>query len=276
MSSAADNGGPIFTDGPLHWRNGTLYTTSTSANVRTAFTVAFAVLTGLTALVGALFLKRRNQRQLLKDEHRVIKLNHLTSWMTVTEIARYWWQTKHLPAGGYAFIMLAVGAFELTSHIFVSRFILASSFPGQCEYTSGIYDTSITLPTYPLSQLAPANIAISAQIYNSANGGPDGIYNVAVQNEAYYVQTGDSDYLGAWNCVPEQNTQTYPQSTNFTSIYYDLLNKTLLFPAAAADYEYHFLANSSTEGYFVWTASVDADTRQVWDVKAAFSTQVVQ
>ena len=277
MSFAADGRvGPFTVGGNIHWRNGVLYTTSTSANVRTGFTVAFAVLTALTALVGALFLKRRNQRQLLKDEHRTIKLNHLASWMTVTEIARYWWKTKHLPAGGYAWIMLAVGAFELTSHIFVSRFILASGYPGQCDYTAGIWDTNISFPNFPLSQLAPANIAVSAQIYNTANGAPNGIYNVAVQNETFFVGQNDTDYLGAWNCTTEGSNQTYPQSTNYTDIYRDLLKKNLLFEAAGYDYEYHFVANRSTEGVFIWTASVGSDTREVWDVKAAFSTEVVQ
>ena len=268
--------GLLVPGGAIHWQDGILYTTSTSANVRTGFTVAFAVLTALTGLVGALFLKRRNQRQLLKDEHRTIKLNHLASWMTVTEIARYWWRTRHLPAGGYAWIMLAVGAFELTSHIFVSRFILASSYPDQCDYTSGIWDTNISLPNYPLSQLAPANIAISAQIYNTANGAHDGIYNVAVQNETFYVGHNDTDYLGAWSCSDQNNTQIYPQTENYTDIHQDLLHKKLLFDAASDVYEYHLIANQSTEGIFIWTASEDRDTRKVWDVKAAFSTQVVQ
>ena len=263
--------------GRAHFVGTTFYTTSTSANVRTGFTIAFAVLTALTALIGALYLKRRNQRQLLRDERRTIALNHLASWMTVTEIARYWWKTRKLPAGGYAWIMLAVGAFELTSHIFVSRFILADFLPDFCEYTSGIYDTSITIPTYPQSQLAPANIAISAQIYNTAKGGLNGVYQIAVQNETFYVGQNDQTFFGAWNCTTQPGNQTYPQSTNQSTIFDDLVKKGVLFSTNTGYiYEYHYLSNLSTEGIFMWTASEEADVRKPWDVKAAYSTLVTQ
>ena len=270
--------GKYLLGGHAHWVGSTLYVTTSSANVRTAFTIAFAVLTALTALVGALYLKRRNQRQLLKNEQRTVALHHLSSWMTVTEIARYWWKTRKLPAGGYAWIMLAVGAFELTSHIFVSRFILASALGGdRCSYSSGIYDTNITLPTFPLSQLAPANIAIEAQNYNNAKHGPNGVYNVAISNETFFVDASEKDYLGAWFCTAQEGNQTYPQSTNQTTIFDDLVKKDILFSTDTGFiYEYHFLANDSTQAIFMWTASEESDTRKAWDVKAAYSTRVIQ
>ena len=262
------NGGMIF-DG------GTLYTPIISKNVRTAFTVSFAVLSALIGLLGALYIRRRNQRLLLKHESRTIPLNHLSSWMTVTELLRYYYKTRKLPAGGYAWFMLAVGAFELTAHVFTSQYINASTQQSTCLFDQGIFDIGITRPITPQSQLAPANIAINAQIYNAINGGDIGIYSPAANYESFSVLRESDAFVGSWECADANDPQTYPEATNYTLIEADLISKGYLFNTSAA-YELYFAANLSTESVFMWSSSVDSDTREPWDVKAAFSTNVIQ
>ena len=262
------NGGTIF-------QGGTLYTAVVSRNVRTVFTLAFSVLTALIALLGALYIRRRNQRILLRHESRTIPLHHLSSWMTVTELLRYYYKTRKLPAGGYAWLMLAVGAFELTAHIFTNQYINTSKRQSFCLLDQGIYDVGIEETLTPQSQLAPANIAISAQIYNAINGGDIGIYSPAVANETYSVLRTSEDYLGSWVCTDVNDPQTYPQGMNYTLIEADLIQKGNLFETAA-EYNLVYARNESTVDIFMWSSSVDSNTREPWDVKAAFSTSVIQ
>ena len=265
----------LYHNGGMIFEGGTLYTGITSNNVRTAFTLAFAVLTALIALIGALYIRRRNQRLLLRHESRTIPLNHLSSWMTVTELLRYYYKTRSLPAGGYAWLMLAVGAFELTAHVFVSQYINQSTRQSTCLFDQGIYDTGLNQVLIPQSQLAPANIAINAQIYNAINGGDIGIYSPAVANETYSVLQTSKDFVGTWECKDINDPQTYPQGENYTLIEADLIQKGNLFNTSE-EYSLVYAINQSTADIFMWSSSVDSDTREPWDVKAAFSTNVIQ
>ena len=264
-----------YLNGTMFFEGGTLYTTVVSKNVRTAFTLAFSVLAALIGLIGALYIRRRNQRLLLRNEFRTIPLNHLSSWMTVTELLRYFYKTRKLPAGGYGLLMLAVGAFELTSHVFVSQYINTSSRQTSCIFDRGIRDVGITLPLVPQSSLAPATIALNTQIYNILNGGNLGIYNPAVNTETFSVSQSSPNFVGTWVCEDVNDPQTYSQALNYTVIANDLESRGNLFETRN-EYDFGFTGNSSTDGIFAWSASVDSDTQEPWDVKAAFSTSVVQ
>ena len=269
-----------YLNGKMFFDGGTLYTTVISRNVRTAFTLAFAVLAALIGLIGGLYIRRRNQRLLLRNDLRTIPLNHLSSWMTVTELLRYFYKTRKLPAGGYAWLMLAVGAFELTSHVFVSQYINTSARQTLCRFDRGIYETRLVDSITPQSQLAPANIAINAQIYNVLNGGDIGIYSPVVSNEAFSVLRSSSSFMGSWECTDVNDPRTYPESTNYTLIQKDLISNGNLYENSRFDdseqYGLIFHVNSSTEATFMWSASLDSNTREPWDVKAAFSTSVIQ
>ncbi|MCJ1310113.1 hypothetical protein MMC25_003774 [Agyrium rufum] len=235
----------------------------------------------LIGLFGALFLKRRNQRVLLKSMNHSLQIYELSSWMNFPQVVLYWFKTRKFPAGYYGVLMLVVGGFGLTSHIFVSRFVLAGALEASCFTQVGIvvYNQTV-IPAHeilPNAGLGAANIAITAQQMSMINAGPStrGIYQYAVDHPSFFGKVGSINNLGSWHCLDVLDDRVYPQSMNQTDIYQAQLKAGLLYPAAHSFYEYSYL-NHSTLALFLWSTSVatTAQNQVPWKVKFGYTTDL--
>src|SRR5271170_1926857 len=90
------------------WQDGNLFTSLDTASTRNILTTVFVVLNFAVGFVGAFYLKRRNQHKLngTQKSDRKVPINYLTSWLSLSGILTYTWNTYQLPGGHYGLLML--------------------------------------------------------------------------------------------------------------------------------------------------------------------------
>jgi hypothetical protein len=85
------------------WQDGNLFTSLNTASTRNILTTVFVVLNFAVGFVGAFFLIRRNRHVLnsTQKSDRAVPINYLTSWLPLSGILTYTWNTYQLPGGYY-------------------------------------------------------------------------------------------------------------------------------------------------------------------------------
>ena len=250
----------------------TYYTPVNSKDIRNIFTVTFIVLQWLVGFSGAALLKRRNQASLLKENPKAVPLSHLSSWLSDVETLKYLWQTRRLPGGRYGLLMLLTGAFALTSHIFVGRYINTISIPGRCDFNSGVVvQPPFTNPNVPQSQWPAANVAFDAYLNsNYSNGGLGGVYYRS--NTDTNFTAAESDVIGGWVCSANGPNQTYLTNSTGRHVIEDLQSKGFLYNASL-DYVQRVHVNGPASAdlgdLMILSANISNTTRQPWDLKAS-------
>lgn len=250
-------------------------TTSDTASVRNVFTTIAVVLNLCITLIGGYFLKRSNQRTLLrksKDGHyRTVPVTHLASWQSLGGIASYIWQLRRLPGGRYGMLMIWTGIFSLAHQYFINSFILSETMSGPCTFNQGIVTTN-----YNGSDLVPAATwPVSVLVYDAflaaeANGGVMGIWNVIDAANYANFKPRQSDLLGNWNCTQKADSSISPTDWETD----DALDSWI--DNEGFVYNNWYRAGSQTadrvgDGFLVWGASSnDSDTQ--WNLRATIAT----
>ena len=86
--------------------------------IRNCFTIAFTVLQTLVPFIGALAIKRLNQRKALA-QHKMIPLRLITSWLSAPLTFMNLFKTQRLPGRYWGLIMLFISLFSLVTHFLV-------------------------------------------------------------------------------------------------------------------------------------------------------------
>lgn len=261
-----------------------------STLLRNYFTIAFTILQTIIPFVGALAIKRLNQRRALA-RGEMVPLSLVSSWLSVPSALMYFFKTRRLPGRYWGLVMLIIGCFSWATHFLVNG-IAFSSVPGSCHFDEGIVldlaQTGMTLhENIPPLLWSAGTWAISSQRTSSENRRllnlkpKFGISKKANNHSSFYAS--DEDLLGGWNCTLSnpsgshhtiRNNRTGVASQlNHSGLIYPSKSITELTPSLYATDQIWDTAGKffSIESVLVWSPSPNPDA---WDVKAAMMSGI--
>ena len=264
-----------FINQTYYWDSYNLVTTAESRNVRTVVTAIFWITTTLITLIGTFFLKRRNQRKLLRGREKTVPLHHLSSWLSDVNALTYFVNTRRLPGGLYGILMLLTGLIALLGHFFVSRYIFTLQLTSRCRFSSGIRvpNATIDLSKIAVPDWPAANLAQAAQLISSTNGGTVGIYSNAASDTNFTATVEDT--LSAWNCYDQMRDSTHQATLNDTSILAQLQRDHHQYTSADWIFSSYWTIPDRSE-MVAWSASSNGYDGKPWTVKASIAALIEQ
>jgi hypothetical protein len=251
-----------------YWVGSTLYTDWNTAVLRNILTTIFIVLGHLILWLGSHYLKKHNQRRLLRGIR--VPVSHLTSWLSLSDAASYFLHTFRLPGGSFGWLMLITGVFSLAHQYFVNSFIQQSDIQYTCNFDSGIVDV---LPYNnpdgftPSSTLSAATTIFNAQVSSYYNNGTNGIWRL-IPYYAWYFSPTQNDLLGQWNCNPTGSiTITSADWSSQQALQSFLINNNLL-NTNTGNFAGSEVAGGAANGFLSWYTNYP-DTSGAWDTVSA-------
>jgi hypothetical protein len=251
-----------------YWVGSTLYTDWDTAVLRNLLTTIFIVLGHLILWLGSHYLKKHNQRRLMRGAR--VPLSHLTSWLSLTDVASYFVHTFRFPGGSFGLLMLVTGVISLAHQYFVNSFIQQGVVRSTCNFESGVVDIiSYNNPDafIPSSTLSSATTILNAQLYSYYNNGTEGIWRLVPFN-AYYFSPTQSDLLGQWNCNPAGSiTITSSDWSSEQALQNFLINNNLL-NINTGNYVGSEVPGGAWNGFLSWYTNYP-DGSGAWDTVSA-------
>jgi hypothetical protein len=183
----------------------TFYSTLNTSAVKNIFSAIYTVLGVAIAMIGSLFLKKRNLHKLIsaREEDRIVAITEMTSWLSLSSSIKYIVKTRKLPGGIWGFIMIIAGAFALAHQFFVNSLIVNTSIYARdiCTFSSGVITTKMSNQTaIPVAYFAAASTIYYAQVSVDLNNGAWGIWEKFDSvSDSFYPY--DSEVLGRWGCT---------------------------------------------------------------------------
>lgn len=261
-----------------------------STILRNYFTIAFTILQAIIPFVGALAIKRLNQRRALA-RGEMVPLRLISSWLSVPSALMYVFKTRRLPGRYWGLVMLLIGCFSWATHFLVNG-IAFVSIPGSCYFDQGIV-VDLAQPSMTVHGNTPPLLwsagtwAISSQRTSSENRRlvnlepKFGISKKANNHSSFYAN--DNDLLGGWNCslsnppgsnhTIRNNRTDIASQFNHSGLIYPSRYITELTPSLYATDQIWNTAGMfySVESVLVWSPSPNPDA---WDVKAAMMSGI--
>lgn len=255
-----------------------------STSLRNYFTIAFTILQTIIPFVGALAIKRLNQRRALA-RGETVPLRLISSWLSVPSSLLYLFKTRRLPGRYWGIIMLLVGAFSWATHFLVNG-IAFLSLPSSCYFNEGLV-MDLAQTNMPLYQNSPppfwsvSTFALSSQKTSSDNrelaslDPKFGISKKANNDSAFYAS--NDDLLGGWSCIladhsgsksiVRNNRTDIASQLNQSGLVYPSPNMTEVTPSLYATSQTQLVVDA----ILAWSANPYADA---WDVKAAMMSSI--
>ena len=241
-----------------------------STAIRNYFTIAFTVLQTLIPFIGALAIKRLNQRKALAQDKK-IPLRLITSWLSAPSTFKYLFKTWKLPGMYWGLIMLFIGLFSWATHFLVNS-VYVWSLAGTCQFENGIVlQTILNEPTVEPVSVPPwwsaSTWSLDSQMRSYENRqksrieGKIGISRKANNRATFYAK--DEELLGGWNCtlanVPEPNCTI--QNTDVEDIFSQFVNNGLVYPDSDSESEdslssplfAYDTTDTEIKAYFAWS-----------------------
>jgi hypothetical protein len=270
---------------------------------RAIFINVFLTINVFIPVVGTLFIKRLNQYRVLNN--RPIPLRDLVPWTSVASGLHYLKDTRRLPAGSLAFVMLFIGALQLATSNILNFSIRGDNRAGRCAYGRGLrFDAGARSPGTPYADWPASTTAVNAQVISYGNlveyslsdtEQKIGIYNYASAEPSFYALPNDT--LAWWKCHVQPSFQDQASTDlilNQTSQYQDILtalanvreldqwNYTVF--ADVSDYSPDSLvqvvsqqdANSlNTTSFFAWTPRMPDDALNPYEAGQVWGVDIV-
>lgn len=260
-----------------------IVTGNESTSLRNYFTIAFTILQTIIPFVGALAIKRLNQRRALA-RGETVPLRLISSWLSVPSSFLYLFKTRRLPGHYWGIIMLLVGAFSWATHFLVNG-IAFVSLPSSCYFNEGLVvdltqtnmsDQSAPPPFWSVSTIALSSQQTSSDNRKLVNLDPKfGISKKANNDSTFYAS--DDDHLGGWSCILanhsgsksiiRNNRTDIASQLNQSGLVYPSPNMTEYIPSLYAASEIGLVVDA----ILAWSANPHADA---WDVKAAMMSNI--
>jgi hypothetical protein len=269
-----------FRDIDFRFEAGAVHTTVDTATMRNILTSTCLGLNFLITMIGAVFLKRRIQRILLRSQDNGkpsnVPIHYLTTWLSLGSVISYVFKVRKLPGGIFGILMLWTGIFSLAHQYFINTFVALEPQIRYCLFEYGIVTTHQTdLFLTPSSTWPPALIVFDAHLALLSNGGRNAIY----KKINWYTPTfrpGDADILGYWNCTEQQpnNNETSITPADWSdddSLDIYLQQQNFLYLNESWDRAGAVRTNGSWEGFAAWSANKANDVREQWDVRATIA-----
>jgi len=201
------------------------------------------------------------------------RLSMMTGWLNGLSAVKIWIALRQLPAGFFGIVMIVAQLMSFGSDLLVSAQVKPIEVPGRCPFGVGavipadpVGWTSIPTPFQPA-----ATLVTEAQAASSRNGGLSGIFRKV--NGAPTFRADVDDVVGNWNCVDINEDITYSGETDPQGLIDDLISKGHLYNQTVSEIGEYPDGRWST--LFSWGASVGDFAHQTWDVKAAFTIDVL-
>lgn len=253
-----------------------IYMRSSPALLRNIITTVYLAMNALIAIIGELFLKRRNQRRLVLRQGpkaKTVPFPLLTPWLGLPNTMIYLWKARALPGGWLGWMMMATGIFSLVQHYMVNSFILPAVMPTWCDFERGIVTTFNTGIITPSPSWPAALLVFSAHTAVLANGGEGGIYD-KINNTITSFQPTFHDVLGTWNCTPEPDSVIrYSDMVNTTALGLYLTTQKFLDPSTQS-VGGSVLNNGTFTGFVGWSGNFDSNDSSTWGVSATIANSI--
>ena len=190
--------------------------TQNDSEIRAIFLNLFFVINTIIPLVGTYFIKNLNRYRIIRK--RYLPSTDLAPWTSVIGVAYYWHETKKLPAGKLAYLMLIAGMLNLVTQNLISAFVDLRTYPGTCAFESGLLTNVPNQPGWARPTIPSSNIAMDAQNSSFENLKEKqhdlqimpqlGIYTKVPSHGAFSSAffARPEDTLGTWSCQTDNTT----------------------------------------------------------------------
>ena len=181
-------------------------TTLGSATVRNSITALFVALNFLLAVAGGEFVKCKARRKVARG--RPVAVHDLTSWLALSDLAKYSWSLRTLPGGWLGCLMIITGFISIGHQFLTNTLVTPSLVPARCilDYGAILSDTGGATSYAPAAETEFAIQVYQSQLAMLKNGGTPGVYNrLFPDDEVQMFRPDPSDIIGAWNCANIRN-----------------------------------------------------------------------
>ena len=256
-----------------------IITSIDSTTLRNLFTIVFIILQTLIPFIGALALKRLNQRRALAQDDQV-PFTVISSWLSVPSALIYLLKTRRLPGRYWGLIMLLIGLFSYATHFLVNG-IAYVYMAGTCSFEQGIVVDTLQQGELFNSSFPPAFWTVSTWSISSQRVSFDnretmhlkpviGISKKANNDTEFYAT--DDELLGGWDCNPtdasESDRTIYNNLNNMSS---QVINNGLVYPFKSTSLLQASESSDIADAVMVWSPT---PASLAWDVKAAIASNI--